>query len=310
MATYKSFKHVERLGKDEVDGILDGVCYITAKLDGTNALVWFDDKEQTVCAGSRKRQLTLEDDNAGFYKWVHSDNEEAKLLRHFVEVHDELIVYGEFGCGKVAHIKDYNEGTKDQFWIFDVYNVETEQYVPDTIWRELLEAYDLTPWCIPILATIENPTEDQLMELAKNNKFLLDHANHAGEGIVIRNPDFRNRWGHYEIAKIVLDEYIQEQKSKKKPQITPGEVEQSIVDLYATEAELSKAKNKVCVILGTEEFDTKSGKFIGMYLNMVYRESILAEVADWVKKFKNPVIDFKTLQDLTYKKARAYLGLG
>lgn len=310
MAKFHKFAHVERLGKDEVKGILEGQCYISAKCDGTNASVWFDLGENKVCAGSRTRELSAEADNAGFYSWVYSDNVEAQRLRHFVEVHPELIVYGEWGCGKVAHIKDYDEGSKDYLWIFDVYNFEKEQYVPDDEWRDLLEAYDLEDWFVEILAVVEDPTEEQLYDIAKANKFLLKNANHAGEGIVIRNPSFRNRWGHYEIAKIVLDEYIQEQKRKEKPKATPGEVEQSIVDIYATEAELAKAKAKVCVALGVDDFDPKSGKMIGMYLNLVYRDAVLEEVTAWVKKFRNPVVDFSLLQGLTYQVARKYIGLG
>jgi hypothetical protein len=61
--------HVERLGSDEVSGILHGECHVFPKIDGTNASVWVDESGE-LCAGSRNRQLTLEKDNAGFYKWV------------------------------------------------------------------------------------------------------------------------------------------------------------------------------------------------------------------------------------------------
>lgn len=58
------YQHIERIGTSEVEGILDGDCYVFPKLDGTNASIWMDDAE--LCCGSRNRQLSLENDNGGF----------------------------------------------------------------------------------------------------------------------------------------------------------------------------------------------------------------------------------------------------
>ena len=33
---YRSYQHIEKLGRDEVEGILNGKCYIQPKIDGTN----------------------------------------------------------------------------------------------------------------------------------------------------------------------------------------------------------------------------------------------------------------------------------
>ena len=42
MINYSKYQHIERLGSAEVDGILDGVCHIFPKLDGTNSQLWWD----------------------------------------------------------------------------------------------------------------------------------------------------------------------------------------------------------------------------------------------------------------------------
>ena len=69
MAKYRSFTHVERLSSESCDGILDNdTVFVTAKVDGTNTCVFNDNGK--ICAGSRTRNLTLEDDNAGFLKWL------------------------------------------------------------------------------------------------------------------------------------------------------------------------------------------------------------------------------------------------
>ena len=61
---FKPYLHVERLNKTEVDNILNGTVRITAKLDGTNASVWADE-DGRMRYGSRKREISIEDDNAG-----------------------------------------------------------------------------------------------------------------------------------------------------------------------------------------------------------------------------------------------------
>lgn len=306
MAHYKSFTHVERLGKDETDGILNGTCYISPKLDGTNAVVWYADG--CVCAGSRTRELSPLSDNAGFYDWVHSDDPEAVLLRRMLQENRHLIVYGEFGVGRVAHIKDYDETAHNKLWIFDMYDTIKETYVhPETV-MNVCVACGLQDWWVPY-TTIENPTQEQIQNLAENNQFLLSNANHAGEGVVIRNPAFRNKWGNYVIAKFVLDEFKQRAgQSKVKTDSKRIDCEQNIVDYYVTEAELAKAKAKVALAIGTE-FDKKNGKCVGMYLNLVFNDAVLAEMSDICKRYKRPVIDFQVLSNLCSIKAREYIGL-
>lgn len=63
------FLHVVRL--DEVSDLLTakGDKYVFPKLDGTNATVWADN-EGIIHAGSRNRELSMDKDNAGFYKHV------------------------------------------------------------------------------------------------------------------------------------------------------------------------------------------------------------------------------------------------
>ena len=63
-------------------------CVITEKIDGTNAQILFDEYGSMLC-GSRKREITPEDDNYGFAKWAY-DNQEALFNvlgegRHFGE---------------------------------------------------------------------------------------------------------------------------------------------------------------------------------------------------------------------------------
>jgi hypothetical protein len=211
--------------------------------------------------------------------------------------------------GRVANIKDYDVEAHNKLWIFDAFNTNENEYMhPETV-IDMCSAFQIEKYLLPY-TKICNPTEEDIVKLAEENKYLLSSANHAGEGVVIRNPDFKNTWGNYVIAKFVLDEF-KERKRQAKPGIDSIRIdcEQNIVDYYVTEAELSKAKAKVCLALGLEEFDIKSGKCIGMYLNMVFNDAVLAEITDICKRYKRPVINFQELNNLCNTKAREYIGL-
>jgi hypothetical protein len=76
-------------------------------------------------------------------------------------------------------------------------------------------------------------------------------------------------------------------------------VEQAVVDLYVTEALVRKELAKI------ESLD--DGKPIQpRLLSTVYHCILTEETWNFVKKFKNPVIDFKRLQKLTNAKTKEF----
>lgn len=307
---YKSFTHIERLGTEDTEGILTGTCFISPKVDGTNACIWAM-PDGSIRVGSRKRELSEEEDNAAFWVWCNSTNEEAIALRAFCKNYPRLIVYGEFGCGKVGHIKRYEPDCQQHLLIFAVLDREERRYLAYTEWLPLIQQNDaynsIMPWIIPHFQ-IKNPSQEKLDEMLNNNHYMLD-SDTIGEGIVIENPDFVNRYGHRVMAKIVRDEYKQD-KAKKKPRpvIEPGQIEQSIIDNYVTDAELTKTRARVMTTLGIEDMH-KNGKAISMFIETVYHDCVLNECAKWAKKFKQPTVDFATLKSLSAVKAREFLNL-
>ncbi len=76
---FEKFPSIKRLRRN---------CVITEKIDGTNAQINFDENGIILC-GSRKREITPDDDNYGFARWAY-DNQDAlfRLLgegRHYGE---------------------------------------------------------------------------------------------------------------------------------------------------------------------------------------------------------------------------------
>ena len=306
MAKYKSYIHVERLGRTETEGILNGKCYIFPKLDGTNAVMFWDEKPQ---CGSRKRQLNKNKDNAGFYQWFNGASNEAIDIRKFVTENPHLIVYGEYGLNRVGQIKYYDDAARNKVWIFDVFDTNAQRYLT---YPELVDAfapYNSAKECIvPCLAILENPTETMLLTIAQEkNEFLLTESRKQGEGIVIKNYNYQDSWGNYQVGKLVLDEF--KERKNKGNVISIENIEQEIVDRYVTDAELSKTLHKVLTLLKLPQADIKNSKFVGCFIALVWKDLLSENICDIVKRLKNPTINFSKLKMKCDKKARKFIGL-
>ena len=276
MSSYKSYTHVERLSSPECEGLLENDhVVVTAKIDGTNACVYWDANLKKVGAGSRTRPLTLEKDNADFYAWVRSSHEEAVALRRFVTDNPQYIVYGEWlGSSKfIGSIKTYDSSALGHLYIFDVYDIRIQQYLYEASWREMLSLYNLDPWYVEVLGVLNHPSYDDIVELAENNKFLLTNAENKGEGVVCKAQGWRNKYGRQVYGKVVLAEFHEHKKqARKKANIQAENIEKDIVDYFVTESELAKAKEKTAVYFG-EDFRIE-GKYMGYYLNQVFNDVI------------------------------------
>ena len=298
---FKKYQHVERIGTSGVEGLLNGKCYITPKIDGTNASIWLGEDGEVHC-GSRKRDLTVGDDNAGFREWVNMHPN----FKEYLVAHPTHRLYGEW---LVPHtIKQYVDYAWRNFYVFDVTKDTDkiddngdpiEKYLPyeDYFWR--LQAHNIL--YLEPLAIIENPTIEELKEIMENNTFLMKEGE-VREGIVIKNYDFVNKYGRIVWGKMVRAEFIKKNGGKPKAikdKEGYGETETSIVNTYITEALIDKEKAKIEL----EKGGWKS-KYIGQLLGTVYHCLIEEEMWNIIKKYKNPTINFKQLRVLTTEKIK------
>lgn len=293
---FRKYQHIERFGTDEVDGIEFGKCYIFYKIDGTNASVWLDE-ERKLKAGSRNRELTLENDNAGFYNAIIND----ERIINYLNKHPSHRLFGEW---LVPHtLKTYRQDAWRKFYIFDVCLDKEEnglEYIPYDIYKPLLEEFNLD--YIPPLAIITNPTYESLIKcLEKTGQFLVEDGKGIGEGIVIKNYDFYNKYKRQTWAKIVANEFKEKHhKEMGCPEIkTEKMIEEKIVDDFCTESFIEKEYTKIVI-----EQNGWQSKYIPMLLGRVFSELIKEESWNIVKKYKNPKIDYKTLNALVIKKIK------
>jgi len=310
MGEFKRYTHVERLGTEECEGLLDNDrVFVTAKVDGSNGCVWWDAGEGRLAYGSRNYDLTAPDvdDNAHFRAWCESAGEEQDALRAFCEGHPTLVIYGEW-MGRdrfVGAFKGYDRRALGSLAIFDVFDCETGLYLSDDVWRPMLAEAGLEPWFVRVLAVLDHPTVDDVLAVAKANDFLLEGSGLVGEGVVCKVASWRNRFGRQVYGKLVLDEF---KKQRRKRVANEEDIEQGIVDWYMTDAELSKTVAKVCARCGAEEFDPASRKMAGMLGGMCWRD-LLEECPNWVKRFKNPKVDFARLSGLCSARVKEYAGI-
>ena len=295
MAIYHSFLHVERLDetKINVSAFLNGTIYIFPKLDGTNSCVWADELGNIHC-GSRKREISLDHDNADFMLFFTTDKSTEKL-RNFLIEHPYYIVYGEWlngwsGRKQAGTIKQYLD---PGFWIFGVFNNDTFSYINyEKYFSMLKDIYDKID--CP-LAVLDHPSKEDIIALLEQNHFNLPN-DVLGEGVVCWNYDFRDQFGHFQVAKIVAKEFHEMKGQSQKikiPQVREG-LEQDIINAFVSSADCEKCKQKVMVMFNLDSW-YNSGKNIGTFLNLLYNDLIEEEMISIIKRFKNPVIDFAIL---------------
>lgn len=312
--SFRKYDHVERLGHPEVQDIDVGLIHVFPKLDGTNASVWCELDGMRVRCGSRNRVLDPGSDNHGFCTWVLGDDPKAKLLREFVETNPHLIVYGEW---LVPHsLKTYRQDAWKRFWIFDVWHRGSGEYLPFDSYAPKMEGLDL----ILPLCTAENPSANQLREIMERNTFLLQDGAGAGEGIVLKNYLWRNKFGRQPWAKIVTNEFKEKNGAAFGPRHVKGErdIAAEIVAELATESFIRKEWTKVVNLVANEQRrptfadeDEEHGfvqanrhRIIPRFLGTLYYEFVQEEIREIVKKWKNPVLDFGRLNKLLTLRAK------
>lgn len=286
---FRKYMHLERFGTDEVEGIELGECYIFPKIDGTNGSVWLHEGE--IQAGSRNRHLTLDNDNAGFLAAMRED----VCVRSFLNAYPHLRLYGEW---LVPHsLTTYREDAWRKFYVFDVFDGEEALHYSQY-------EYDLTKFgveCIPPIAVIKNAQYENLLSQLDKNVYLLDDGKGCGEGIVLKNYAFKNRFGRTVWAKMITNSFKEKHVKAMGPSILNGKqmVEQECVDEYVNKHLVDKVYSKIVT-----DSNGWSSKYIPRLLATTFYDLVNEELWDIVKKHKNPTINFKTLNTLTILKVK------
>lgn len=282
MTKFHKYMHLERFGTPEVAGIEFGHTYVFPKLDGTNGQVWVE--EDAICCGSRKRVLTLDNDNAGFMAAMQENSAVAGYLSEYP--HHTL--YGEW---LVPHsLKTYRDDMWRRFFVFDVYDQDQGKLLHYEDYSHGLRAHEVD--FLPPIAIIRNGSYDHYEKCLEKNTFGIEQGKGFGEGVVIKNYHWQNKFGRVTWAKIIANHFKEKHHAAMgAPEVGGVMLEEKVCEEFVTAHLVDKTHAKIV----NDRGDWQS-KYIGELLGRVWYDLITEETFNIIKAHKNPKIDFKTLQ--------------
>ncbi len=279
MKDFIKYNKIHRVGKEETEGIFAGTCYIEEKIDGANTSIWFD--EGFIRLGSRSQRIT--EGFNGFVDYVMKNEPIKKLLTD----HPEWRLYGEW---LVRHTIHYKETSYKKFYLFDIF--VDGKLLPTEQVHKIADEYGIpTP---QLFAILHNPTEDQLKEFAGKS-----NLGDVGDGVVIKNPSFINKFGEYQHAKLVTQEFKEDNGivfgGNNKHSETYWEM--YVVNKYMTLERIQKVMNKTQPLID-KKLDLEHTPRI---INTAYHDMMTEEIWEIQKKAQS--IDFRALSRLGMRKA-------
>lgn len=298
---FREYMHLEKFGNTEVEGIELGISHIFPKIDGTNASAWLEAIENGPlgwCGGSRTRELSLASDNAGFYTWLTGVGDQQDRLYMCLVQHPKWRLYGEW---LVPHtFQGYRPDAWRKFYVFDVYNDETDEYLPYSVYQPELQKYGVE--YIAPLAIVKNADYELFQKYLKENFFLCpDGAKDPGEGIVIKNYDYYNKFGRQCWAKIIRQEFKEQHyKAMGAPEVNNSMMNEERIVLKAVDMHLvNKTVDKIRL-----EHEGWSSTNIPELLNRVYYDVVKEELWDCLKEINFGTVNFKTLKALVIQRIK------
>ena len=296
MTEFAKYQHIETFGSDEVEAIERGTVHLFPKIDGTNASVWYD--ERGLHFGSRSREITPDDDNQGFAAWAS----QSDALKEYFNRFGHHRLYGEW---LVPHtLKGYREDAWRRFYVFDVTVGEGDdhEYLPYDRYQPLVEQCGID--YVTLMAVCENATLDQFIRALDANTFLMQDGKGAGEGVVLKNYSYRNKYGRVTWAKLVRAEFKDKHRRTMGVPIIKGTklVEEELTVVYCTDAFVKKEHGKIVA-----EKEGWSSRYIPELLGRVWHAFVTEHTWAMVKTKKNPTIDYKVLQQMVVARAKQAL---
>lgn len=285
---FTKYQHVERLGTTETDGILDGDVLVFPKIDGTNCSVWLGDDGDVHCS-NRNKEIIDNSDGVGFYDYVQKNKD--NFLMYFKWFPSDII-YGEWLKDNSKSI--YRKDAVNEFYVFDVFDTDKNEYIDYDFYS--IEMAKIGIKFIPVILYYSAYTDkEDIRNLTEENTFLVDlekYPDFKGEGIVIKNYCYKNKYGRTTWAKVVRSEYKTAKKKAKNKNTEDlyKNLEYIVVESFVTQAFLEKEKMKL-----EEERGCWASPMLGEFLGRSYNTFIKEEMWNIIKKYKNPTIDFKLL---------------
>lgn len=283
---FKPYPKIQGLHKEECDGILLGTCVIQEKIDGANASIWMDDG--SVHCGSRSRDLIEAGDPFnGFVEYVKSHQGINKLLL-------DKPTYRLYGEWLVRHTIGYRETSYKHFYLFEI--EDNGVIIPIEDIYKIADEYSIKT--AKLFGVVDNPTLEQIKEWA-GSSVLGD----KGEGVVLKNLKFINKFGNIQHGKYVTQEFKEDNAitfgGNNKNSETYNEM--YFVNKFLTLARVQKVVHKLEATSGVPSYQDIP-KVLGMVFYDLISEEAWSITQDMAKSGKQ--FNFKAFKQLCDRKSK------
>lgn len=213
------------------------IIQITEKWDGSNASICYDIETGKLVAFSRRLELSFNNTLNGFWNYVQNLNvEDYKDTPNYV-------IFGEWG---VKNAIKYNPEFYKNWYVYDIYDVEKEEYLPQTEVKKFVEEHGLT--YIHVLYEGEFISWEHCQTFCNSPAY-----GDKQEGIVIKNQTkLNNPYSRTPFVLKIVNECFSEikkdnrrQKIEDPQKIKEREHAQSIVDMIVTKRRVEKELYKM-----------------------------------------------------------------
>ena len=283
----KKFMDIQRLKDQFVDGFRPGdMIVVQEKNDGSNAATRYDAETGTMVTFSRKKTLDQYNTLNGFYNYIQTLNVDD--YKEF----PQYVIFGEWTGARNAII--YNKESTNKWYVFDIYDVEKEQYLPQEYVKEFAEEHDLiyvnTYYVGPFISwehtmsfmgtSAYGDTQEGIV--VKNQTRLNDQSERLPFVVKIVGEKFQEIKKSNHIRKIEDPQKLQERQNAMT-------LTESIVTMRRVEKELYKMRDEGILPLDWSESDmTKVARELPsrVYADCVKEEpEIVNEVGKYFGKF-------------------------
>lgn len=229
MKEHKKYTDIVRLGHKSTQGVLQEGDYITIteKIDGSNASFILDeDSPIGITCGSRNLKLSDSNNLNGFYFYVAQNINPSLLIEN----------YRYFGEWLTSHKVQYKPEAYKKFYLFSIYDESVGEYLSDEIVKA--ESVKLG------LSTPEYFYEgnyisfEHLLSFVGKSNLTLEP--NTGEGVVVKNVNYKDRYGNQTFVKLVSESFAEIQKQKLPKDPSKLDVVMSLIQSVLTKPRVEK----------------------------------------------------------------------
>lgn len=243
---------------------------IMEKLDGANASFKLEDGQ--IKAFSRNNELNETNTLRGFYQWTQTLD--PNLLT------EGAIYFGEW---LVKHKISYGDN-ENQFYLFDIYDEETERYIGFNLVK--IQAEKLGINLVPVFYEGKFQSNAHLLSFVGQSKL-----GKYGEGVVVKNYDWTDKHGDQQFTKIVSDKFAEVQQVKKQRLAPDNDLLNEFVESNLTAARVDKILHKlVDENILEEDYDvTDMGVILKNAGSRLYEDIIEEELDELLQHVKKKI---------------------